>query len=31
VMIANALGQALKSRGRLVRVYHRDIRQGEGR
>jgi UPF0042 nucleotide-binding protein len=31
VMIANSLGAALKSRGRLVRVYHRDIRQGEGR
>ncbi len=31
VMIANALGAALKSRGRLVHVYHRDIRQGEVR
>ena len=29
VMIANALGQSLRSRGRLVRVYHRDLRQGE--
>jgi len=31
VMIANALGAALRARGRLVRVYHRDIRQGEAR
>jgi RNase adapter protein RapZ len=29
VMIANALGQSLKGRGRLVRVYHRDLRQSE--
>ena len=29
VMIANALGQSLKGRDRLVRVYHRDLRQGE--
>jgi len=31
VMIANALGVALKARGRLVRVYHRDVRQGDNR
>ncbi len=31
VMIANALGAALKSHGRLVRVYHRDVRQSEAR
>jgi RNase adapter protein RapZ len=29
VMIANALARSLKGRGRLVRVYHRDLRQGE--
>jgi UPF0042 nucleotide-binding protein len=29
VMMANALARSLKGRGRLVRVYHRDLRQGE--
>jgi UPF0042 nucleotide-binding protein len=29
VMMANALARSLKGRGRLVRAYHRDLRQGE--
>jgi UPF0042 nucleotide-binding protein len=29
VMIANAIGSAVKGKGRLVRVYHRDVRQGD--
>jgi RNase adapter protein RapZ len=29
VMMANALARSVKGRGRLVRVYHRDLGQGE--
>jgi UPF0042 nucleotide-binding protein len=28
VMVANALGAALKDRGYAIRVYHRDMKQG---